>query len=181
MRAAKTILFLSLVAIGACAQDDGDVETAAQGWRAASIALDEGTAQLEEQADVEGHGDVTVGCPGGGQLHLTGTALIESGATGEHVSVAADVEFDGCAAEGVVIDGTLHVRTEVTTTETSTTVDVDYDGTLQWSGEIEGSCDLDVEGQIATESAGDQFEVRVEMSGSVCGADADAVIEAANG
>jgi hypothetical protein len=181
MRAISHTLVLFSLTLGGCAQDDGDIESAAQGWRAASIALDGANAELEAEADVDGHGDVTVACPGGGQLRIVGTYSVESGAEGQHVAEEADVEFDGCVAEGIAIDGSLHVVASVATSEHAVTVDIDYSGTLQWSGELEGTCDFDVEGHIATETAGGDLDVRVELSGTVCGADADAVVEAAGG
>lgn len=139
---------------------------ARQGWAATSSALTAG----QVQATSSGTGDVNVdySCPEGGTGHFDGTW--DSGTE----TFAFTVSFDQCSSQGVEINGDLDFEMDADTSSSGASVTYTYQGTLEWSGDVNGSCDIDMTGSASATTSG----ASVSYSGSVCGHDASASLSA---
>lgn len=172
------LVTLAIAVLPACADDDevdGDV---ARGWRATNLAIGEQQADWGTSVDVDGNLTLDLGCTDGGRAHIEGSYTNAE-------SFDVSIEFDGCTADGVTISGDLAMHAEVATTATSTDVSISYSGDLQWSGDAQGSCAIDVSASVSTEITGSgadtEVEVDAEFRGEVCGYDAQAVVSASAG
>jgi len=169
-------LFLTLaILLPACADDevDGDVS---RGWRATNLAIGNQGPMWMAKADAEGNFDGELDCPSGGSYTIEGSIAGEN-------EFGVSVAFAGCNAEGVIISGKLALHAEIEVTESSSRVHVDYQGELTWSGEAEGSCEIDMVADVAVEVSGGNnptAEVDASFHGHVCGYSADAVVEASS-
>ncbi len=168
----KVLGLLAVCALVACKDgDDGDVDTAAQGWRAASKAMQSGQQEFESKIEIGAEGTVTASCPEGGEVTVDGRM--------DDLTVfALNIAFDGCQSDGVRVDGELSLDATVKTTETSAEVRFDYVGQLDLSGEVEMSCAIDATGYVAASTNGTMSSAEVRFSGRICGADANAVVRA---
>ena len=166
--------FFAVCALVACKDgDDGDVDSAAQGWRAASKAMESGQAEFESEIEIGAEGSVTASCPEGGEVTIDGRM--------EDLSIfELNIAFDGCQSDGVKVDGELAFDATVKTTESSAEVRFDYTGLLELSGEVEMECAIDATGYVAASTDGETASAEVRFSGSICGADASAVVKASS-
>jgi hypothetical protein len=167
MRTLGTILSVPVLVLLGCAGDEPPSDDATNGWRATQLAIGDDEAQWQQQVDVDGKLDVSLECPDGGSYRA-------AGAYTDGTKFDLVLEFDGCSADGVVIDGDLSLHAEVEVGEDSARVATSYEGSLTWSGEANGSCDVDMTALVAVESS----EVDVEVHGEICGYEADAVVHA---
>src|SRR5688500_6726435 len=94
-----------LLSIG-CAGDEPVSDDVSRGWRATPLAFGDDMAEWEQGVDVDGSLDVSLDCPDGGSYRAVGTY-----SDGETFDLS--VEFAGCSAGGVVIDGVLAMHAEV--------------------------------------------------------------------
>lgn len=163
--------FIAVCAFIGCNDDDGDVDTAAKGWRAASLAMEDGKDEFESEIEIGAEGEVTATCPDGGSVAIDGRME-------DFTLFELNVAFDGCQSDGVQIDGTLSANATVRTTETSAEVNFEYTGELEFTGEVEMTCSIDAVGRVAAESNGRMSSAEVSFSGRICGADASAVVKA---
>ena len=145
-------------------------DDATNGWRATQLAIGQSQGDWADVA-VDGSLDVDLDCAGGGSYRVVGSYSDDQ-------AFDLTLEFDGCAAEDVVIDGALSMHAEVEVSENSTRVAVSYDGELSWSGAAKGSCGINATALVAVQSDGNSSEVDVEFHGEICGYDADAVVHA---
>jgi hypothetical protein len=169
----RTVLgFLAVCALVACkGDDDGDVESASQGWRAASKAMASGQQTFESEVEIGAEGEITASCPEGGEVSIDGRM--------DDLSIfELNIAFDGCQSDGVQVDGELAFDATVQTTDTSAEVRFDYVGQLEITGEVEMSCSIDATGRVAASSNGEMSSAEVSFSGKICGADASAVVRA---
>jgi hypothetical protein len=171
----RTVLGLVVAcAVVACKDgDDGDVDGAAQGWRAASLAMDEGQDEFVAQVEMGAEGQITATCPDGGEVSIDGRM--------EDLTIfALNVAFDGCQSDGVQVDGEVSFNATVMTTDTSAEVRFEYTGQLEFTGDVELSCTIDAVGRVAAETSGNRASAEVSFSGRICGADANAVVRASS-
>jgi hypothetical protein len=160
---------LALGALGAGCHEDAEptVEksSARQGWRSTEVAL----ARAGIATGWTGSGSVSadgvvadlmgsVPCPDGG--HMDVEAAGEVGSDGVTAELA--IRFDGCEAEGVVIDGILDYEASVS----ETAVFAGIHGDLDWSGDAEGRCAIDLETWINGRGTPRQS---VAVHGRMCG------------
>jgi hypothetical protein len=163
---------LAVCTLVACKDgDDGDVDSAAQGWRAASKAMESGQQEFESEIEIGAEGTVTATCPEGGEVTVDGRM-------DDLTIFELNIAFDGCQSDGVRVDGELSLDATVKTTDTSAEVRFDYTGHLSLSGEVEMSCSIDAAGYVAASSDGNMSSAEVRFSGRICGADANAVVKA---
>lgn len=151
----------------ACAAGCGSQVTkkeAREGWSATSNALIGG--QVAAATAGSGNVDFAYGCLGGGSAEFAGTY------NGEEEDFSFTVGFDQCRSQGVTIDGDLEFLLDVETSETGASVTYSYVGHLEWSGDVNGSCDIDMQGNASASTTG----ASVSYDGSVCGHDASATL-----
>lgn len=174
----KLPLLALALAVPGCADDDADVDDAAAGFRSVNLALAGAVSGIDQ--DMVGDDDLAIEgtCAGGGNVVLSG---IYEG----NEDFSLDVEFMGCNADGIVIDGELSyagsVDVEASGQESSTRVEVSMTGNLMWSGQVSGPCSIDMSMKIATEASAGMASAEIEASGSICGHSAQAVIKASAG
>ncbi len=162
----RCITFTLLATTLAACQADGpstDKGDAQAGWRSTQVALQKAGVSLGGDGGGDSGGGIdgsllgTVDCPDGGTVTLQAEGHVDP----DSVASAADISFDGCAAEGIVIDGTLSYSASVT--ENSATVSMS--GSLSWSGDIEGECDIDIDASVTTSGA----QASGHLGGTMCG------------
>jgi hypothetical protein len=73
------------------------------------------------------------------------------------VTTHLEMTFDGCEADGVVIDGHLELDAEVTDAEVSSSIL----GDLTFSGDAQGTCEVDIGANVTSTT--------VSAHSSVCG------------
>lgn len=170
MRKLGNALLTLAILLPACADDevDGDV---AKGWRATNLAIGGKTSEWKAQADVDGTlaGELT--CPSSGKYSIEGSIADEN-------TFDVSIDFEGCSADGVTISGHLAMHAEVAVTDNSSRVHLDYEGELEWSGDAEGSCEIDMVADVAVAVSGNDAKVDASFHGHVCGYSADAVVDA---
>ena len=171
----KLPLLVAAVALGGCADDDADVDDAATGFRSVSLALSSAVAGIDPS--MQGNDDLSVDgtCAGGGSVTLEGAYVSTE-------EFELNVSFSGCSSQGVVIDGEMtyagSVEVDASGESTSSRVEVSMTGNLEWSGEINGSCSIDMMMKIASMASQGMASAEVEASGSICGHSASAVVKA---
>ena len=151
--------------------DNGDVESAAEGWRAANTAIAGGQQEFKAEIEEGEEGDITVSCPNGGEVGLEGAQHNES-------EFDFNIFFDNCVSDGVTVDGELALSGAVETTDSSVEVRFDYTGELTFSGRIDEVCSIDAVGYTKVSTADNMASAEVQFSGRICGADASAVVKA---
>lgn len=180
----------------ACDKGDGgvsgppvsDQESASQGFSALSTVLAEvgtqgppagrqlGSNDKFEFRASESEVNVSVDCPSGGSMSISGT-FVQDGtfdannpSAGGTLDIAFDysMSFDNCAAQDVVIDGGLNYALDLSV-DTSTNV-YDYSfafsGEVGFSGSVSGTCSIDATGSMSSETGVMTYE------GTICGYDA---------
>lgn len=165
LRPVLALCVLSAIAVG-CGSDaePADIDSARAGWRSAELVMTEAgiDAQWSGSATVDEHGTSTmvtgsVSCPEGGSLTLDADVQTSD----DLVATTLEIVFDGCGADGVVIDGHLEQAAEVTDAEVSTSII----GNLSFSGDAQGTCEVDI-GTTVVHGASSSS---VSSHASVCG------------
>lgn len=163
-----TIPCLLLLLASACAEDEGpttDLRSARTGWQSTEIALAgagiqtgwSGSAMVGPDG-VEGQVMGVVDCPDGGSLTVAADAEVRD----DLVDGELSIEFDGCTADGVTIDGSLSYGARVT----PTVVEAGMHGDLEWSGDVEGSCAIDIDVTVTKDGPNVGAST---VSGGLCG------------
>jgi len=171
MRTLITTLSVPVLLCLACAADEPVSDDVSRGWRATQLAYADDASQWQADVDIDGSLDVRFDCPDGGSYHAVGTY-------DDTMTFDLTVEFDACRADGVVVDGSLALHAEVDVDENGTRTSMSYAGELSWSGEASGTCEIDMTAKVAVETDGESADVDAEFHGSICGYDADAVVDA---
>ena len=101
-----------------------------------------------------------VECPDGGSLSVDADGEV----SGDHDRVEAtlSIAFDGCTADGVTIDGSLSYAGLVTPEE----VTAGIHGDIEWSGDVEAECAIDIEATVTRDGASVAAST---VSGGLCG------------
>ena len=95
--------------------------------------------------------------PEGGSLTLDADAQTSE----ELVASTLAFEFDGRGADGVVIDGHLEIAAEVTDPKVSSSIT----GDLSFSGDAEGTCEVDIGASVTKDGS----STSVSSHASMCG------------
>jgi hypothetical protein len=165
LRPVLALCTLTALAFGCQSNDEpADVDSARAGWRSTELVMGEvgipvqwsGSATIDQNG-VTAMATGTVACPEGGSVTLDADAQTSD----DLVASTLELEFDGCGADGVVIDGHLVLAAEVTDPEVSSSIT----GDLTFSGDAEGTCEVDI-GSTVTK---DGSSTSVSAHASVCG------------
>jgi hypothetical protein len=91
-----------------------------------------------------------------------------------------DVEFDDCGANEVVINGEIEYALGISTDGANTLLTWGWDGDLEYSGDVEGDCEYNLKGSLSVTAGtnGDPTSVSVQYTGTLCGHDAAAILNA---
>lgn len=171
-RSIHFLFALTLIAAVGCqpvAEEDVD-----EAWETTSYALMDAEPNSATAAEFEtfGNGDILDGCPDGGQIDSQAQvdlSLLEISGDGVSAGVRYESAFAGCKVDDTTIDGNL---TWTMSADVSDDVSVSWTwaGSLTYSGEISGTCDVDMSGEVLVDSDG----VEVQYAGTYCGYDAAA-------
>jgi hypothetical protein len=154
------------------ANEPADLDSARAGWRSTELVMAEAGIDVQgssssvtiDQNGISAMVTGTLSCPEGGSL----TFDTDTQVSDDLVAANVELEFDGCGADGVVIDGHLETATEVTDTNVSTSIT----GELLFSGDAQGTCEID----IGTTVTRDASSTSVSSHASVCGFGYDALL-----
>ncbi|GAB4511418.1 MAG: hypothetical protein Tsb0020_29210 [Haliangiales bacterium] len=141
---------LSLALVGCSGGDTMSQEDANQAFATTSLALANAQEVATEVSSDGGQIDASTTCSGGGSLAISGTF-------DGFEEFALNVEFSGCREGNVTISGSLAYDASIS----QDSITVSMVGSLSYSGDISGNCDISV-----TTTAG---EAGASVSGSVCG------------
>ena len=173
MRRSCLLLGLSVVFVGCAAESepasDADIERASHGWRAATAAMDEAIAQRIDHEETDDGFSIRVACPEGGEDELVGVSDVQTGAEGFSSTFSATFRFEACGSQSVRIDGELSMSGESSAERDA----VEYVGELQFSGAVQMRCIVDLSASTSTQIDGTNVSVQSQVSGSVCGVDAE--------
>jgi hypothetical protein len=173
----------SVLLVVGCGDDQLDEDEAREAWQTTQQSVSSGESEVKVRAESSESGGsdaemtVDVQCSSGGSATFQGQYWTdvesESGdATGVEAELAID--YSSCERNGIVIDGTLDYMIDMTSTDQSTNLVYNWDGDLEYSGDVEGNCMIDLRGEIdAGTREGASYSY--EYSGSICGHDANQV------
>ncbi len=175
----------SLALIGC--SDQLNEEDSRVAFAAAYSTLQVGAAEAQSNAGTAAHTgdtpafrdaaagtvDYNYSCPGGGSAHYVGSLQASSDGGGGQATFDLSTDFAGCKTIGnITVDGSMDYAASVTGTADTASVTFAMNGSLSFSGEVDGSCDIDVKISVnATQGA-----AGLSYSGSVCGHDAAATL-----
>lgn len=159
----------------------------------------QGGTVLRAAGDVGGQIiDVSVPCESGGSMAFEGELEIDNvdGGIGEdfdpldpgEVPTEADaptvgftysVSFEGCAIDGIILEGSLDYALETSWDTGAGSFDAtwSYGGTIEVSGDVSGRCDFDFGGEGDLEAAAWSAGLPESFVGDACGFEADALLE----
>ncbi len=123
-------------------------------------------AQTDFAAEIDDgdDGDVSVSCPEGGTVRVSGTASQDG--------LDFTMTLEGCRSQGVVIDGELSLVGEATASGSR----FQYIGELTFSGAVDMACAVDLSTKTSTSIDGMTVSAEAEVSGSICGYDASVAV-----
>ncbi|MEM6731260.1 MAG: hypothetical protein AAF658_06870 [Myxococcota bacterium] len=156
-------VLMTAVAFVGCGSDDLTEEESQQAFAAALSVGTLGSAQAGG-AVTEVDGGFSFTCPAGGSATFTGT--FDDSASQEQFDWS--ITYNSCDTGGLVIDGQITYTAQLTEHANSSTATFSMRGSLEFSGDIDGDCELNVNWTAA--SSGD--DVSFEYNGSICGFDA---------
>jgi hypothetical protein len=169
LRPVLALCTLTALALGCHAGDSAgepaDLDSARAGWRSTELVMAEAGIDVQVSSssvnvDENGVSAMMTGsmsCPEGGSLTLDTDTQV----TDDLVATHLVLEFDGCGADGAVLDGHLETATEVTDAEVSTSIT----GELSFSGAAQGTCEIDIGTTVTHEASSSS----VSSHASVCG------------
>jgi hypothetical protein len=165
-----TIPCLLVVLASACAEGEEpttDLRSARTGWESTEIALAGAGIQTGWSGSgmvgpdgVEGQVMGEVECPDGGSLSVEAEGEVSD--DHDRVEGTLSITFDGCTADGVTIDGSLSYGGLVTPEE----VTAEIHGDVEWSGDVEGVCAIDIEATVTRDGASVGAST---IAGGLCG------------
>ena len=82
------------------------------------------------------------------------------------------VAFDNCSAYGIQIDGSMDYARSAEVQMTALETSFEWNGEVTWSGDIAGSCVIDVTGSTTASLTDWEFEAESSTNGTICGYDA---------
>jgi len=179
------ILFYALVLAG-CGNDQLTEDESERAWNSTQQTLTSGEARVQGEGSGSEEGsdsDLTVDytCPEGGTARFEGSYTFEnSGNEGsDHAVLETDltVSFDACANNNITADGFINYTTRTETNDSGAEFVTDWTGDLDYSGEINGTCQIDMHGEMSAESGSESVSYQYDYSGTVCGHDADQTLE----
>ncbi len=173
-------LCAGMLLLAACdsAEAVNSEDDAAKGWVATQSALENGSNSVQTRAaDTTVNIDASADCLNGGSAHFKGTLEttvdLENPTAGNSTNFDYTTTFSGCTTQGVTIDGALDYQLMTSTSgDGSASVNYAYSGEVTWSGDVNGSCVIDMTASVETGPT----SVSATYSGTVCGFDASATL-----
>ena len=153
-----------LIATG-CGSDSknsvGKPSDAAAGWKVAEQAMNGGIDSFNDEEMASGSVSGTIDCPDGGSVEVAGaTTEGGDGAIPENLTIT----YDACKSDGVTVSGEIEYKVEFSLSDFSMVVTTT--GSLTFSGDVQGDCEVDLTMTSSMESN------EPEMTGTICGYDA---------
>ncbi|MEM6531802.1 MAG: hypothetical protein AAF654_04230 [Myxococcota bacterium] len=155
-------VFASALFLSGCGSDDLSEDEAQEAFAAAFGVSLVGASQASISADASGNTTATFNCAGGGTATISGTTDDD----GEVFNFS--IAYSDCNSEGITINGTITYAGSSTTSGGTEDVSFTMTGTLDFTGSVEGQCEVDVSWQSSVNDSGASFD----FSGSICGFDA---------
>lgn len=154
-------------AFGALGTGAGEAQLSA-GGAAAAQASDTPSFR----AGAAGAVDYTFNCQGGGSIHFAGNVTAVANDTGGYASFNFSTDYASCSFLNITMDGSVDYVASASGTADTAKADFSIDGSLSFSGEVDGDCDFDLTYSLsATQNA-----ANISYSGSICGHDAAATL-----
>ena len=157
-------LFLALVLAG-CGNDQLDEEETQEGWRATQQTLTSGEAQArspsDNAAESDGNASFDVDCSGGGSTAFDGNYAYEATddeGLSHELDADMEVTYEACAHNGITIDGFINYTAATEASDDGFKYVYEYNGDLKYTGDINGSCMIEMTGEIAADATGASFE-----------------------
>lgn len=155
----RALAIIAFVALAGCGGSDPELTKAETESALTTLSTATGvgvSAALDVSVD-SGQASVTAtgNCLGGGTVAASGMVQ----ASAESASYSLDLTYDACAVGGISMDGVLSY--EGSASETS--ISFSMQGEVTFSGQIEGTCSIDIEMTIDSQTASFSAE------GNACG------------
>lgn len=155
----RALAIIAFVALAGCGGSEPELTTAETESALTTLSTAAGlgvTAALNVSVD-SGQASVTAtgNCLGGGTVEASGMVQ----ASAESASYSLDLTYDNCVMGGVGIDGVLSYEGSAS----DAGISFSMQGEVTFSGQIEGTCSIDIEMTIEGQPA--SFSVE----GSACG------------
>lgn len=162
----STALLLPLFGCGS----ELDEEDSQRAWQSTNAVLGQGQTRSSVGGDSAGDVslDFTISCDGGGSAAFSA----DLGGSATSSTFAYTVVFSNCASQGVIIDGDLNYTMTLGSLDTTFSTSFVYTGQLDYSGDIDGSCTIDMTGSSGLSLDANSFGATSTYSGSICGHDA---------
>lgn len=151
----------------ACGTGEISEEDASAAWAATNRTLSGGQGDAANHTaltSADSTVDFSYDCPTSGTAGFAGDF--------EANDFTFTVDFDQCEDGDLKTDGSLTFTSSVVVAGTDVTTTFTYAGTLEWSGSVSGSCEIDMTGKVEATTG----SALVEYSGTICGHDASAAI-----
>lgn len=176
MNKMRLLLAMGLLSFAACGDDSLSEEDSQKGFMAVQQVLQVGSASAQSSV-AQGLVSInfTYNCPAGGSAAFVGAIDDVSNSTSTEATFNYTVTFTSCKAQGVTLDGAIDYSFDVSATETSSSLEYSYVGNVNFSGEVDGDCDLDVHAKINTNSSDTSATISYEYYGNLCDNDADSL------
>lgn len=194
MRSILIVVSVACVSVVGCGNSVSEEDTRVA-WASTNLALAQGQAQAQaiaqtgvpaapsgEAEEVRPRAaaqvDYTWTCTEGGSARFVGSAeaLVSDVGTSE-VSFELATDFEGCTVLGVTISGSLDYAAAVSTGAGSASTTLTMKGGLDYSGKVEGSCEIDMTASVSVSGgAGGAGSVGASYDGSICGHSAKATL-----
>lgn len=186
----KNVLFTSAIvslALVGCSNQLNE-EDSVVAFSAASTVVAQGASQAQSgtpaavQAEdspafrdaAAGAVDYSFSCPSGGTAHFTGAFDAVADGSGGQATFSLSTDFAACKSlQNVTIDGNMDYAASIVGSDAGGSVTFSMNGSLDFSGQVDGSCDIDVKFSASGSAGG---SAGVTYSGSICGHDAAATL-----
>lgn len=163
-------LFVLALAVG-CGQGELSAEDATLAWQTTKDAMrpqSGSSLALTSALTVSDDVSFPLQCDEGGRVFLKISDSVETDGADVSADVNLEATFEDCVHDGITINGKITYSGSVDTVGTSASVASDYTGSLQYGGDLDGSCEAEMHMSVEVTDT----SVDVSSSGSFCGQDA---------
>lgn len=187
MRKHLTIATISFAFVLVGCGNQMSEEESQEAWGTTQQTLSSGEAQVQgdvkESSSDSPNTDASLDytCPEGGSATFEGeytyTSSDDEGSSTDKFEADMTVDYRACENNDIVIDGAVNYNLKTETSGDSFKYVYDWDGDLDYSGDVNGSCRIDMTGEMNFDSS----SVSWNYSGTVCGHDAEQTLESSSG
>ncbi|MFB6372973.1 MAG: hypothetical protein ABEN55_07635 [Bradymonadaceae bacterium] len=170
-----TLLFMLIMA--GCGNNMTEEETK-KAWRSTQQTLASGDSQAQAKVSTSDDGSSTqttvdYTCPQGGSASFEGTYSASSSGEGsgstDTFEADMNIQYNSCESSNITINGNLNYNVTTESTGDSASLVYKMSGNLDYSGEVKGSCKIDMTGKLSVNSS----RAGWSYSGTACGHDAE--------